>query len=443
MGKRYLAGFPRASPEDVGMSPKPLRDVRSGTQLEVRELASCAGVCHLILRRGQCVLLHADGWANREKEIPFTMSTVCRLHGATKALVSAACLRLVDQGKVKLDDCISKYINFSDRVSMGGKKSRPAKVKPTIRHLLTMTAGLRDTDCPAYAAIKADVQCGKIKDLEAYCDALAKIPLQSEPGTWYEYGLSTDFIGRICEVVCGENLERFMRKQILEPLGMKDTHFQLPEKKRSRVAVLYQCKETPTSKRRRIGTKYTPIAWDHPDSAPGIMSPAGGALSYKDPGMWSTARDYARFCQMLLDGGRALDGKRVLSVGMVRAIWTEGLAPFANKHGRVANWNVDDTDGPPWEGGSWDKCSWSLISTLTQLNGPLRPSARSGRPRQGHAMGVGGGGGVYWLVDKKRQLVALSFQQSFDGGRPEDDGLGPPGADCTDLAVAAVDQGSA
>mmetsp|Transcript_44824 Transcript_44824/g.88706 ORF Transcript_44824/g.88706 Transcript_44824/m.88706 type:complete len:231 (-) Transcript_44824:31-723(-) len=229
-----------------------------------------------------------------------------------------------------------------------------------------------------------------------------------------------------------------MRREFLEPLGMKDTHFLLPKAKRPRVALLYKCDETSVRKRNcRDSKPYTPVPWDHPHSAPGIFSSSGGALSYKDSGLWSTAHDYAHFCQMLLDGGLALDGTRVLRASTVRTIWSEGLAPFADKKGRLDNWNVDDTEGPPWEGGSWDKCSWSLINTLVQLKGAIGSSRR---PRAAHAMGVGGGGGVHWLIDKTRQLVAISFQQSFEGGRPENDGRGPSGINCEDLAVAAVDE---
>merc|ERR1712151_404462 len=174
----------------------------------------------------------------------------------------------------------------------------------------------------------------------------------------------------------------------LHPLGMKDTHFVLPPSKRARVAVLYDCKETPATKRRRTSLPYTPVPWDHPDSAPGILSSSGGALCSKDPGPWGTARDYAHFCQMLLNGGVSSCGTRVLRASTVRAIWSDGLAPFADRSGRLSSWNVDDTEGPPWEGGSWDRCGWSLINTLLQLKGPPRKPSNL-PPRRAHAMGIG------------------------------------------------------
>eukprot|EP00928_Gymnodinium_smaydae_P045505 TRINITY_DN30331_c0_g1_i1.p1 TRINITY_DN30331_c0_g1~~TRINITY_DN30331_c0_g1_i1.p1 ORF type:complete len:454 (-),score=69.74 TRINITY_DN30331_c0_g1_i1:65-1426(-) len=438
--KRMRCGFPAAKADAEGVSPKVLGKIRKATRMEVRELGSCAGVTHLILRNGRCVFSCSDGFANVKSCTKFSPRTICRLHGATKALVCAAFLTLLERNEVKLDDPVSKYIAFSDRVAVGsGAATRPAKVRASLRHLLTMTAGLRYTDCPAYRGVIRGVRQGKIQSLAAFCDALAKAPLQSEPGEVYEYSFCTDVIGRVCEVVSGQSLEQFVRERLLDPLDMKDTHFNLPARKRSRVAALYKCEQSSAAKRRK-GQLYTPVLWDHPDSAPSISSSGGGILSYKDPGMWGTAQDYARFCQMLLSGGRAPGtGRQVLKPSTVQACWRDGLAPLADRHGRVTNWNVDDTQGPPWEGGSWDRCGWSPLSTLLQLQGPLR----KGPGRKAHTMGVGGGGGVYWLVDARRQLVALSFQQSFEGARPEDDGRGPPGNDCVDLAVEAVDAGSA
>lgn len=431
------------------MCPKVLAQVRAATRLEVQQLGSCVGVTHLILRNGRCVFSHSDGWANKKLGTKFRPNTICRLHGATKAIVCAALMTLVEQGKVKLDDPITKHMPFSERVAAGrAGASRPARAPATVRHLLTMTAGLRYTDCPAYKSVIAGVRKGRISDLAGFCEALAGIPLQSEPGAVYDYSFCTDFVGRLCEVVSGMSLEAFVKKSILKPLGMKDTHFVLPTHKRGRVAALYKLEEVrPPAKRRRGAAaapaqRFRAVEWDHPDSAPGITSSGGGVLSYKDPGLWGTARDYARFCQLLIDGGLAPgSGRRILKASTARACWTDGLAVLSDGTGRLASWNVDDTEGPPWEGASWDRCGWSPLSTLLQLKGPLRPGGPAAKGRLGHTMGVGGGGGVYWLADAGRRVVALSFQQCFDGGRAEDDGLGPPGNDCVDLAVKAVDEG--
>lgn len=438
---RSSVGFPAASPEQLGMSRAVLSKVRSGTRLEVRQLGSIAGAAHIVLRRGRCALALADGWADRERGKRFRLDSLCRLHGSTKSLVAAAFLTLVDDGLVSLDDPVQKYTPFSDRVAVGKVGSRPARSKATLRHLLTMTAGLSYTDCPAYAKVIAEVRRGKITDLAAFCDALAAVPLQFEPGTQHWYSFCTDIIGRVCEVVSGQNLDTFMAQRLCRPLGMRDTHFVVPRAKLSRCAVLYECRARSKAASRG-GMAYRPVRWirSTEGSAPGIMAAGGGILSYLDAGMWGTARDYAKFCQMLLDSGLAINGKtRVLRASTVRMIWSDGLAPFAGKDGRLPGWNVDDTEGPPCEGGSWDQCGFSLVNSMLQgLKGPPKHSAPA---RRGTAMGLGGGGGTSWYADIKRQLVAISFTQSFDGGRQEGDGLGPPGNDCLDLAIEAVDAG--
>jgi len=424
------------------MSQAVLSKVKAGTRLEVRKLGSIAGAAHIVLRRGRCVFALADGWADRELGKRFRLDSICRLHGSTKSLVAAAFLTLVDAGLVSLDAPVDSYVPFSDRVAVGKSGSRPARSKATLRQLLTMTAGLSYTDCPAYVDVIAKVRCGKIANLEAFCEALAAVPLQFEPGTQHWYSFCTDIIGRVCEVVSGQNLDVFMTQRMCRPLGMRDTHFIVPRAKLSRCAVLYECRAPSSKAASRGGMAYQPVRWTRSvdGSAPGIMAAGGGILSYLDAGMWGTAKDYAKFCQMLLDGGLASDGKtRILRASTVRMIWRDGLAPFAGKDGRLPGWNVDDTEGPPCEGGSWDQCGFSLLNSMLQdLKGPPKHSAPA---RKGTAMGLGGGGGTSWYVDARRQLVAISFTQSFDGGRPENDGLGPPGNYCLDLAIEAVDAG--
>eukprot|EP00933_Yihiella_yeosuensis_P018571 TRINITY_DN15193_c0_g1_i1.p1 TRINITY_DN15193_c0_g1~~TRINITY_DN15193_c0_g1_i1.p1 ORF type:complete len:483 (-),score=84.84 TRINITY_DN15193_c0_g1_i1:80-1528(-) len=439
MPVRRRAGFLAATPEQVRMCRSTLMKVKKGTRLEVKKLGSIAGVAHVVLRNGRCVLALADGWADRERRSRFGLDTICRLHGSTKALVCAAFLSLLDDGSVRLDDPVEKFIPFSRRVFTKNGGSRPAKQRATLRHLLTQTAGLGYTDSPQYRRTMDKVRKGTIRDLAEFCEELAKVPLLSEPGKRYEYSFCTDIIGRVCEVVGNTTLEDFVNTRLLKPLGMKDTFFEVPESKKRKMASLYKCEAVNSGKRYKI------TRFDHPESAPGIYSAGGGMLSYKDAGMWGTIRDYARFCQMLLDGGLSTTSTggprvRVLKAETVRMIWRDGLAALADKKGRLENWNVDDTEGPPFEGGSWDSCGWSLVSSLLQLNGKR---TGSGPPRQGHSMGLGGGGGTYWLVDAKRKLAALSFQQSFEGGREEDDGLGPSGADCVDVAVTAAKEGDA
>lgn len=416
----------------LGLDEEELAKIRRGTRLEVERLGSCAGVAHLVLHGGRCALAVQAGRADISRGTRFTVNTICRLHGSTKSLVCAAFMGLVEDGRVKLDDPVAKHIKFSNRVADGTSGgSRPCRTTPTLRHLLTMTAGLRYTDCEAYARVVAGVRRGRISNLADFCDALAEVPLQFEPGTQHEYSFCTDVIGRVCEVVSGQRLEDFMRRRLLRPLGMHSTHFVVPPSQRRRCAVLYTCKPKGKSGR------YAATPYVQRGRVPRIAAAGGGILTYQEAGLWGSARDYARFCLMLLSGGRALDGTQVLRPATVAACWRDGLAPLGGPDGRLPGWNVDDTEGPPWEGGSWDRCGFSPLSALLQgLPGAPR---RASTGRRGRAMGLGGGGGTYWYVDAARDLVAISFNQSFNGGRPEDDGLGPPGTDCVDIAISAVD----
>merc|ERR1719356_971071 len=148
-----------------------------------------------------------------------------------------------------------------------------------------------------------------------------------EPGEMHDYSFCTDIVGRLCEVISGQSLEEFVTQRLLEPLGMEDTHFKLPRSKQSRVATIYACHDTTPAQRRQ----------GHPDNvmkpfveygavAKGIMSAGGGVLSYLEPGMWSTAQDYARFCLMIMDGGVTPGGTRILQASTCKSLWTDSLA---------------------------------------------------------------------------------------------------------------------
>lgn len=237
---------------------------------------------------------------------------------------------------------------------------------------------------------------------------------------------------------------------------MKDTHFAVPSQKLKRVALLYNSREKSGS-HPHGSTLYSIRRWTHPESAPGIMSPGGGILSYHDAGMYSTARDYSRFCQMILDGGVATSGRRLLRASTVQELWHDSLAPYARRDGRVAGWS--DSPEPEWAEsilnqeaeGFWDRYSWSMLNTHLVFNqGP-----RKGLSRVGHTMWMGGGGGAFWVVDRKRKLVVVSMTQCFGGrvvgvadGADQDGSLldcisRPMARDITPIAVAAYDEGAA
>jgi len=279
-----------------------------------------------------------------------------------------------------------------------------------------MTAGLGYEDAPAYRSLMQQVRNRQITDLACFCDAMAEKPLRAQPGERYQYSFTYEVLGRVCEVVSGLPLEDFMRKWLLGPLGMKDTHFIVPASKLKRCAALYEAK--PLKRKRQDGAEYRLALYRHRDRAPQIQSGGGGILSYHDAGMWGTAQDYARFCHMLLSGGLSPSGRRVMKASTARNLWTDALGELGGRDGRLPGWH--DSDGPT-KGGWWDFRGLSLIHTFLDLE----DKPRKGRKRRSRSMWFSGGGGAFWTLDAKRGLATVSMSQTFGGREDEDDSHGP------------------
>lgn len=390
---------------------------------------------------------HADGFSDLGRRVKFTLDTLCPLHGATKPIVVAAFFTLVEEGKVKLSDFVDKYVPFPQTVSVGkgGRKTKRVQGRATLRHLLAMTAGLGYDDSQGYRSIMKKLEREDIDALPAFCGALGAVPLQAEPSRRYHYSYCTDVLGRVCEVVSGDRIDRFVETRILLPLGMKDTHFQqaLPQRKRRRLAKLYAAIKAPRRSAwaaRKTGGRRPPFALKEaafPRAAPKVMSCGGGIMSYGDFGMVSSVRDYARFCQMLLSGGLIPGSRRrLLRDATVRSWWQDGLVPYQGPDGRVRGWN--DAPCPPDRPRRyWDRVGWSLLNTHLNFE---QAATASSRPRTGRVMWMGGGGGAYWSIDARRRLVCVSFAPVIGGRGSEDDGLGKLANDATPFANAAVDK---
>ena len=268
------------------------------------------GAVILVQQHGKPLYSQSLGVRDVVNRLPMTADSIFRIYSMSKPITSVVAMMLVDDGKLSLDDPLSKYIPaFADvkvAVEHPGEKGAPATgplLRPiTIEDLLRHTSGLTYGfygDSPIrklYA--KAKLFEGDV-DNAAFAERLAKLPLAEQPGTLWDYGHSTDILGRVVEVVSGQSLYQFERARLLDPLGMTDTAFFLADQtQRSRVA--------------------EPLPWDHFDRPiGGIAEPiapkrweSGGA------GMIGTADDYARFAQMLLNRGQ-LDGKRYLKAETV------------------------------------------------------------------------------------------------------------------------------
>ncbi|SOD93479.1 serine hydrolase domain-containing protein [Spirosoma fluviale] len=308
-----------ATPETAGFSSERLNRIDGLIQSYIDKKAF-PGVAAIVVRNGKIVYHKAFGTSDLDNNKPLAKDAIYRIASMTKAITSLAVMMLHEEGKIMLDDPISKYIpefakpvvldKFNDKDST--YTTIPAKREITIRHLLTHMSGLN------YNVIASDPHMRAIYTKAGIVDAfttqnikigdavrkLAKLPLNHQPGEKWTYGLSIDVLGALVEVVSGLPLDQFFQKRIFEPLGMKDTYFYLPDSKRDRLVALYS--EDKDKKLVKTATiKSLPTDPDFPIVGAKAYFSGGGGLS-------STAYDYAVFLQMLLNNG-VYNGKRFLS----------------------------------------------------------------------------------------------------------------------------------
>ena len=262
------------------------------------------GLVAMVVDRKQTLYLNAFGQQDVAGNKPMRTDTIFRIASMTKPVTAIAALMLIDEGKLGLDDPASKYLpDFADRPVMTdfnpadrSYRTRPARTPVTVRHLATHTSGLGyPFSNPTLAALAAGTN-----------NPPANYPLLHEPGTRWTYGESTRALGRIVEVVSGQPLDMFLKERIFDPLGMRDTSFVTTADRVGRVATIH----------RQVDGRLVE-APNNPNAQGAIASPVQG-----DGGLNSTAEDYAKFIQMLLNDGVAPDGRRLLSkraVGLVNA----------------------------------------------------------------------------------------------------------------------------
>jgi CubicO group peptidase (beta-lactamase class C family) len=287
------------------------------------------------------VYLKAVGQLDLEQGRPLREDSIFRIASMTKPITSTAVMLLVEEGKLSLEDPISKYLpewrsprvlGAPDASSPGGYQTMPAKTPITVRHLLTHTSGLTyrffgDQLAPFYA--RAGVTDGfehTPKTLAEQSAALASVPLKHEPGAAFTYGLSTDMLGRLIEQVSGKPLDQFLQERLFQPLGMKDTHFVLPPEKVSRLPALYR--HNTAGALERIPETGTNVQEGTAGYAPDFHYAGSRAYRSGGAGLVSTAADYARFLQMLANGGE-LGGVRLLkkeTIALMTSNQTGGLS---------------------------------------------------------------------------------------------------------------------
>jgi CubicO group peptidase (beta-lactamase class C family) len=280
-----------------------------------------AGAIVLIQQHGKPVYHQSFGVQDVVSKSPITDQTIFRLFSMTKAISSVVAMTLVEDGKLKLDDPISKYIPSFANVKVGveqiaadGSKTLelvPPRKPPTVLDLMRHTSGITYGfygDSLVRKAYAASNLYGGDFDLAEFAERIAKLPLQDQPGTLWDYGHSTDVLARIMEIASGKSLLAIDRDKLLDPLGMKDTGFFVTDPEKQKLLA----QPVPNDSDFRVGRENNPAVVKKWESASG--------------GMVSTMADFSRFAQMLLDGGK-FEGKTILSPAAFKEMTTDHVGP--------------------------------------------------------------------------------------------------------------------
>jgi CubicO group peptidase (beta-lactamase class C family) len=354
--------LPFAKPETVGMSSERLQRVTQRMQ-EYIDKGQVAGAVTLIARHGKIVQYEALGYRNREAKVPMQKDDIFVIMSMTKPIASMALMMLHEEGKFRLVDPIAKWLPEFEGIQVkapdGAGETKLIPAQPiTVRHVLTHTAGLSrglTTSSPA-ATLRERVK------------RLAASPLKFQPGEKWEYGSATDVVAALAEVMSGQNMDDFFRERIFKPLGMNDTHYNVPESKWSRRPVVYVPQKDGSIQPRQTST-------------PRPTTVFGGVA-----GVSSTAADYFKFHQMMLNGGE-YHGVRLLSPKTVDLMITNHIG-----EGTLVN-----LKGPGYGFG----LGYSILLDAGKSSESLSPGT----------FGWGGAWGTYFFVDPVEELIGILMLQ--------------------------------
>ena len=384
--------MPAANPAEVGMSGERLELLTAAFSKEIADKA-LPGATIIVARKGKVVYARAFGVQDPAKADSMQVNSLFRIYSMTKPMATVAAMILVEEGRLQLSDPVVKYLPaFKDMKVYTATGTEPARAM-TVQDLMRHTSGLGYGEITVNNDFTAALtQAGLYKPGNIDFDArdmspaeqvtrLAAVPLLRQPGTAWEYSLSTDVLGRVIEAASGQRLGDFMDARIFKPLGMNDTAFYVPQDKMSRLA-------GPFAKDPVNGTPFKLIDVSRP---PGNDSGGAGAVS--------SATDYLRFAQMMLNGG-SLDGQRILSRTTVRWMTSDHLGPripiaaspgggvlFPSLYTFGLGFAVRPSDGLSFMAGSGGEFNWS-----------------------GYA------GTAFW-VDPKEQIIAVMMTQSPGAAR--------------------------
>ncbi len=376
--------LPTARPEDVGLSSERLGRVGAWLKAEV-EANRIPGAVVVVGRNGRIAYQEAVGRLDPARPDPMRPDGIFRIYSMTKPLVSVATMMMVEEGKLTLEAPVSRYIPSFANVKVGvertdaaGNKSlelvaprRPITVHDLLRHTSGLTYGFFGDSLVK----RAYQQAGLGADMTSaeFVEKLAALPLHYQPGTAWDYSYSTDVLGRVLEVASGQSLLSVLRTRLLDPLGMRDTSFYVTEPARQgRIA-----EPLPDDRSFGVGA-----AMNDPRVAMKFESGGGGLVS--------TAQDYSRFLQMLLNGG-VLDGRRYLGPRTIAWMTADHLGSAIATTPRYL-------PGPGY--------GFGLGFAVRKVDGESAANAPAGE------YNWGGAGGTYMWVDPRTNMFVILMMQS-------------------------------
>lgn len=368
----YGAELTTAPPDKEGFSKERLNRINILMQERVKA-GDLAGASGLIARDGKIVF--RGYWGEMKPD------SIVRMYSMTKGVTGVAAMILYEEGKFALTDPLSKYLPEFAHMTVGTARApaeRPIRVLDLFRHTTGLDyAGPRDENGdPAYKKIEMVGGDPLVNfNLAEAVKRLASVPLNDQPGTKFRYGYSIDVLGRLVEVLSGETLDQFFEQRIFKPLGMKDTGFYVPEEKWSRLATLYTPKRGGGG---GIQRSMVP-AQDRWKQKPALL--LGGA------GLTSTLDDYARFYQMLLNGGE-LDGVRILAPKTVELMRVDHLGGLPHATPVLPEW-----------------CGFGLTFAVNPAPGKAPEIGSEG------SYWWGGAAGTSFWIDPKERLFGIFLIQ--------------------------------
>jgi CubicO group peptidase (beta-lactamase class C family) len=364
-----------SKPEAVGISSQRLDRVRRQMQADVAS-GRIPGAVLLIARHGKIAHLDAVGFQERKSPALMKRDSIFRIASMSKPITSVAVMILAEEGKLDIGAPVAQYLPEFKEVTVGAEKAAPKRtmtVQDLLRHTSGLTYGFFGSSAVDELYKKSGIFASKsLADMVA---GIARLPLAHQPGEFWEYSVSTDVLGRIVEVVSGMDLDRFVAERITGPLKMRDSGFYLNASQAARLA-------RPESA--------ATVSGGDPTARPAVLSGGGGMLS--------TAGDYARFCQMMLNGGE-LDGVRILAPKTVALMTSDQLPPGTERHTAVAV--LLESFGPTHE-----------MGTSFGLGFAVRTDAgRNPSPGSVGDFSWAGIYGTYFWVDPQEKLVAVLMMQ--------------------------------